>query len=220
MKMLYSIDVKVGRVIVIDNSGTNWELTTNPPHLPQIEYIRPASPLGYGGGINAGIVQSAEADWWMWASNDIVWEAGFLKTVIEKMNTNPFQDPILVTGGFVWGALNHEVIEKVGLIDEWSFYPIYYDDNDYLYRCKLAGVKQYDVWGITHGDGKHKGSMAINSSEELKQSNHKSFRENKNNYILKWGGEPGQERFVTPWATGYPLWYVKPDMKARARRMW
>lgn len=215
-RMLESVDHPVKQTIVVDNSCTGW--TTN-NHYP-IDYLHPVSGLGYGGAINAGIMQTADAPWWMWASNDVRWHPGALAEIAALMEG--YKKPRIVTGGFTWAAVNPALINTVGLIDEWSFFPIYYDDNDYQYRCKLAGIEWIEWWdkGTDHGDAGKPGSMTINSDPLLRKRNDVTFAENGKRYIEKWGGMPRKEVYKSPWNTGYPVWYTKPDITGRAKRIW
>jgi len=217
-RLLRSVDIPVEQVLIVDNSCSGY---TVPPDIAlPVGYIRPLTGIGYGGAINQGIMQTAPARWWMWASNDVEFHPGHLQTVAERMDVAT--SPTIITGGFTWAALNDLCLDAVGLVDEWSFFPIYYDDNDYHRRCDLAGVNWVEDWanGSNHGDGKHPGSMVINSDADIKRKNNGSFVENHQRYLEKWGGIPGQEVYETPWNSGLPLWYTRPEIRARARRMW
>ena len=216
-RMLRSIDHPVGSVLVVDNSCSGYEVPSD-IEVP-IQYLRPVNPIGYGGAINQGIMQNSHLMWWMWSSNDVVWHPGALAELDAAMTGHT--PARIVTGGFTWGALNHDLVNKVGLVDEWSFFPIYYDDNDYHYRCTLAGVEWVEWWdkGTDHGES-GKASMTINSSPALMNKNHSSFTENTNRYLAKWGGMPGKEVFKSPWDSGMPVWVTKPDITGRAQRLW
>jgi hypothetical protein len=126
-----------------------------------------------------------------------------------------------MTGGFTWAAINQAAVAKVGLVDDWSFFPIYFDDNDYHYRAHLARVEWSEiVGGWSHGDAQHTGSMTINSDPKAQKANHSSFEENKRRYIEKWGGMPGFEEYLSPWNTGWPVWVTQPDIAGRRDRTW
>jgi hypothetical protein len=215
-RMLRSVDVEVGHTLIFDN-GRNYEGI--PDDLRGTVVTPPLTSMGYGGSINFGIAQSPHAPWWMWASNDVEFLPGHLATVVERMQVT---SPRIVTGGFTWGAVNRALIDEVGLVDDWSFFPIYFDDNDFEYRCKLAGVEWIEDWatGSRHGDERHGASLTIQSDPKAMSDNGISFTENRLAYIAKWGGLPREERFTTPWDSGLPLWATRPNMAGRKSRTW
>lgn len=84
------------------------------------------------------------------------------------------------------------IFDKVGYIDV-NFYPAYYEDNDYVRRAIRAGVKSctadnsyyFHFWSRTI----HQGSGG---------SNNRYFTLNRNFYIIKWGGDFGEEKYEVP----------------------
>jgi GT2 family glycosyltransferase len=85
--------------------------------------------------------------------------------------------------------------DKIGPYDE-RFWPAYFEDNDYCYRLKLAGVPLMTVPGCGNN---HVGSatMATYNEDEMRE-HHARFDGCRNYYIQKWGGPPHGERFSTP----------------------
>lgn len=211
--MLASIDHPVGRTVIVDNSLTGWT-----SRAEGIEYIRPITGLGYPGGINAGISQTPEAPWWLFCNSDIVFGPGDLAAIAERMDGAT--GPRVVTGTdrrlrFAYGALNAACVSRVGLMDEWAFYPIYFDDDDYERRCHLAGVE----WVGFDGSISHAGSRSI-ADPGRAAANGRTFPANAQAYIAKWGGLPGSETFRRPYDMAAPLSFVRPDPAARAARRW
>ena len=101
-------------------------------------------------------------------------------------------------GGFIqatntWAAfiINKSVFEKVGDFDE-GFYPAYFEDNDYVYRMKLAKVAVSKKSELVPKNMKHSSSIAKDPALN------KNFLKLKKRYIEKWGGEPEREKFKTP----------------------
>jgi GT2 family glycosyltransferase len=220
-RMLASLDVEVERIVIIDNTPGH-DLDIGP-----YEYIRPVSPLGYSGGVNAGISQTPAAPWWLIASNDLVFSAGDLAAIVDRIEAA--RGPTVVTGStndsrllrWTYAAVNRAAVEAVGLVDEWDFFPIYYDDVDYQRRCQLGGVDWIEYDGrILHGEGGWEGSTTIKSSEAHRNANSRTFRENFERYCAKWGGPPGGETFASPYGLPVPLAFVRPDPAGRARRTW
>lgn len=83
--------------------------------------------------------------------------------------------------------------EKVGY-DDVSFWPNgYYADNDYGRRCDLLGVS---ACGLKEAAFFHFTSRTIHQSVSRDHGGY--FERNKQHYIAKWGGEPGQEKWNTP----------------------
>ena len=84
------------------------------------------------------------------------------------------------------------IFDKVGYIDV-NFYPAYYEDNDYVRRAIRAGVKSCTV---TNSFYFHFWSRTIH--QETGGSTNRYFSLNRNFYIIKWGGDFGQETYEIP----------------------
>jgi hypothetical protein len=211
-RMLKTVSAK--RTVIVDNGRLGMR------HAGA-EHIRPILNLGFSGSINAGIGQTPEAPWWMWASVDVEFTDADLINIIALMESAT--GPRVVTGDrsddrllrFAYAAINREAIEAVGLLDEWTFYPLYYEDDDYQYRCQLGGVE----WVEYNGAIKHQRSMTIRAPARA-MSNAATFPANARAYQSKWGGLPSSERFSRPWDLPVPLDYTRPDIAARAKRTW
>lgn len=86
--------------------------------------------------------------------------------------------------------------EKVGLFDE-NFRPAYYEDNDYDWRIKCAGLIREEVPAATFD---HIGSATMKSMrDERLVKHHQSFVDGGRYYRRKWGDMPGKER----WKSGF-----------------
>ena len=163
----------------------------------------------------------------MWVNNDIEFGPGDLAR-IEELITEA-DGPCVVTGdrrdsrflSFCYGAVNRAAVETVGLIDEWTFYPIYFGDNDYRYRCKLAGVEWVEFNGaIRHGDDGMTASATIRSSAQHSLANARTYPENQRRYIEKWGGPPDHETYQSPWDMPVPSDWTRIDIGGRRARIW
>jgi hypothetical protein len=212
--------------VIIDNSCEDYRVPNLPEydHL-QISYIRPIINIGYGGGLNAGISQTPDAPWWMFVNADVFFSPETLAQVEVAMTG--VSDPRFIATGtvnpFACGALNRALVEKVGLFDEWTFFPAYFEDNDYAYRMGLQGIEQVVLpIEVYHGDdiGPEHASATIRSSQHYADANNRTFVENRRRYVQKWGGEPRQETFTQPWHREVPLSHVEIDLAGRARRSW
>jgi GT2 family glycosyltransferase len=220
-RMIASIDSPVDRLIVVDNGLTGYTLPTRNPYVERVDYIRPILGLGYPGGINAGILQTPDARWWMWASNDLVFGPGDLAHVASLVESA--RSPRFVTGDLnddrllrnAYAAMNAATVDAVGLFDEWAFYPIYFDDNDYFRRCELGGIE----WVEYNGSISHDRSSTI-KDPHLAEQNSRTFQMNRDRYVAKWGGLPGHECYSRPYDLPVPLSYTAPDIAGRAVRTW
>lgn len=90
--------------------------------------------------------------------------------------------------------INKRCWEEVGEFDT-GFFPAYFEDNDYHYRIKLAGLK-----AIVYPPAMfyHYGSRTQNESNPTPIVASIRFEANRAYYIEKWGGAPGGERFKVP----------------------
>jgi GT2 family glycosyltransferase len=80
---------------------------------------------------------------------------------------------------------------KVGKFDE-NFFPAYFEDNDYFRRMLLADVPI--IFNGMLNPAIYRNSMTIQKTPELNNG----FEKNRQYYISKWGGQPTQETFGTP----------------------
>jgi GT2 family glycosyltransferase len=69
------------------------------------------------------------------------------------------------------------------------------DDNDSHYRIKLAGYEAYQI-----GEAKinHKGSQTQNADPNKPVVTSQMFEKNREYYSRKWGGWPGDEKYIRP----------------------
>jgi GT2 family glycosyltransferase len=90
--------------------------------------------------------------------------------------------------------LNPIALERLGCFDE-NFYPAYCEDQDYARRAALAGLEEGNC-----GDTEvfHAGSTAILTDYALRKQNEVSQSLNQAYYRRKWGGDPGTERYSSP----------------------
>lgn len=87
---------------------------------------------------------------------------------------------------------NPECYKAIGGFD--TNFSAYFSDNDWYHRCDLAGWERINT-GIEVG---HIGSQTINSDPKLQFMNSQTFPLYSYYYSLKWGGEPGHEKYLFP----------------------
>lgn len=83
--------------------------------------------------------------------------------------------------------------EKVGYADV-SFWPNgYFEDNDYGRRCDLLQIK---ACGLKEAAFFHFTSRTIHQNVSRDHGGY--FNRNREHYVAKWGGSPGEEKWNTP----------------------
>ena len=217
-RMLGTIREPIERGLLVDNRRDR------PADLEVPDAFRVAVPpfqsFGWGGSLNMGISQLADAPWWAWCTNDIQLGPDTLPRLERGMATAG-GTPLVITHRWAIGALNRTAVQRVGLFDEWSYHPIYFEDTDYAYRCSLAGVEvRVDDLDVTEGADGFEHSVTTQSDPDLASANNRTWRLNEDAYVAKWGGLPGHERFTTPWGVDLPSWATRPDLDARVARAW
>lgn len=177
--------------------------------------IRNASPnvhfynYGYNRGLaaswNEGLHHAYEdgADIALIANDDAYCNPGDVDRIAEYALAHP--DAYMVDGqgydvrdnrydpmGLSLAAINRSGLEKIGYFDE-NYFPIYFEDIDWHYRAKLAGLKFVttpDTYVVHHGSK----SLTVTPAN----LHHLTFSLNKAYYVRKWGGEVNQEQFTSP----------------------
>lgn len=112
-------------------------------------------------------------------------------------NPTVFDDP--ECPDFSCFMIRAETYEVVGSFDE-NFIPAYFEDNDYHRRINLMGYKAVNYGGAPFY---HFGSLTQNLEGPVCTSD--MFVGNRSYYASKWGGEPGQEQYATPFNKGGSL---------------
>lgn len=80
--------------------------------------------------------------------------------------------------------------ETIGEFDE-NFFPAYFEDCDYKYRAKLAGVA---IHKILRGPARFVSSGTVQKDKSILAHSEKNLAY----YISKWGGEFGKETYTQP----------------------
>lgn len=104
-------------------------------------------------------------------------------------------DIIVSEKGFCSFILSRNGFFELHGFDE-NFYPVYFEDNDFMYRAKLANMN------VLHTDFLNPKVFRNSMTLHKDKSTNSRFMDNKNYYEQKWGGEPGKETYVRP----FPNW--------------
>lgn len=106
---------------------------------------------------------------------------------------NKTLDSYTISHGYSFFVLNKVAIDTVGFFDQ-NFWPAYYEDNDYDYRCRLSGLKPE----FCETKSTHIGSNSLRVDAKLRSTHNNTFRLNGEYYVRKWGGGPNRETYKSP----------------------
>jgi GT2 family glycosyltransferase len=208
-KMLASIDVPVGRTVIVDNG----EVVDS---RDRATVICPGHNLGVAASWNLVIRTTPDAPWWAMVNFDLVFAPGDLARLAEHMDASigPL-GMVALLGTFSAFGIDRAAIDRAGLFDE-NLYPAYMEDNDFDYRCRLAGVPMAGLpAGLSHDI-----SSTIRSSDAYRRENARTFPLNAAYYQEKWGGPPRSEVFTTPFNAGGDLRSWRLDLNRIAAQSW
>lgn len=194
-RALASVDVPVGRVMVIDNSWDGLTFDVPPALQPVLDVVVPGANLGFGGSVNHVIRSEPRGPWWCIANADVEFAPGDLARLAGEMEQGAGW--VGITDWRVFG-LSAGAVERVGFWDE-NYHPAFVEDCDYERRCDLAGVERWFIEGATS----HVRSVSIRSDQRYARHNARTHAANLAYHAAKWGGPPrGGERFTTPFDSG------------------
>jgi GT2 family glycosyltransferase len=186
-RMLESVDVDTAETLVILNGDPDDTRAMLRGRL--VTYIDPGFNLGVAASWNFIIRARPAAPWWLIVNADIEFGSGDLARLVDVMEDPAPQLACLYEFGAF--AINQAAVDLVGWFDE-NFHPIYFEDNDYRWRCKLAGVPVKQLLSHT----RHENSATIASG--FARHNERTFPRNLDYYVAKWGGPPNQETVTAP----------------------
>lgn len=175
-------------------------------------------------GVNRGLANSfndtlviaytAGAQMVINSNDDSLWSEGDLDRLIACTASQPQQYAVTCLGshagrpiedmGYCAVAFNPIAWERLGCFDQ-NFFPAYFEDTDYGRRAEVAGFPKVVCEGTFV---QHKGGT-IYKNEALREQNHKTFVRNRDYYLAKWGGLPGQETLLNPF--GQFSLYIAPE---------
>ncbi len=186
--MIGSIDEEVQTLLVIDNGGRVPEdFPAHVVHLPH--------NIGVGASWNLVFQLTPRAPWWLIVNDDVAFGPGDLARLSSVMDDEEAKIAMLL--GFAAFAINQAALEKTGFFDG-NLHPGYCEDNDMTWRAKLVGVPLVEV----EGHLEHEGSATIRGHPLYMSQNGTTFPQNLSYYHSKWGGNPGQEIYETPFNKG------------------
>jgi GT2 family glycosyltransferase len=210
------------KILLIDNKPTKeskeWlKFATTNPHIEAFQF---PENLGVAASWNLGI-KHAQTQWnsdiYVILNNDIVLQEGTIDTMIEELMKpncalisatdvcSKISEPCTIhtykvsnkhelteAPEFSCFALKRNTVDTIGYFDP-NFYPAYFEDNDYHHRLKLAGLKALKTNQAVYY---HYGSRTMKQDDDIKALCNNGYAINREYYIDKWGGLPGEEKGV------------------------
>ena len=182
-RMLASWDHPTGHLLIVDNSGRGVEVPDGP--WSRVTVLPMPSNIGVAAAWNLGVKCLPEVPWWLFCSDDVVWPEGSLGQLASVSGT----EWVSLCGGS-WAAftVGASVVDHVGLFDE-RFYPAYFEDDDYRWRCERAGVDvRHESVTRLHEPARtlHTPGAGFDRSRSL-AANESLFREKRSTGDAGWG---------------------------------
>lgn len=180
-------------VIIVDNGNQNIE-----PFLKTHGILYHLIENDFNEGVSGSWNQLANYAFYLLKYNCIWIVNDDIVLGKEENDMMKFAERVIFENHFVaqdgtWCSfmLPERIFMEVGEFDE-EIYPAYFEDNDYAYRLKLANK--------THHHDKALNPVVYRNSMTLAKdySFNRNFEVNRAYYKRKWGGEPEQETFTTP----------------------
>lgn len=190
--------VPPSRIAVIDNSCGKF-----------IEYMQereaPENLIVINPSMNLGVAESWNAfmrtfnDFVILSNDDVVFRQDTLEKLVGAAMTHAdtgfFYPHAQTDNAYSLFLLRNWLYETIGDFDA-SFFPAYFEDNDWDYRRRLGNHKIMKVDGCFYD---HVGSSTLKLFTQQERNQHDaSFRKNRAYYLRKWGGEPGMESYTEP----------------------
>ena len=184
----YLTDFKDTDIHIIDNGNQN--LT----HLEENENIYVHNQME-----NIGVAASwnklckiifTKQDWALLINDDVY--LGYGRSRVHM--AMEMSEVGIVQSEINWSVLliNKDLYEYIGEFDE-GFYPAYFEDSDYMYRMKLAGILHEVNHWLNPIDAKV--SQTYEKAPDLVNL---AMRFNRQRYIDKWGNVPLLEKYKSP----------------------
>lgn len=182
----YFEDFKQTEIVICDNGGQ--EIITRENNFV---IYKPEKNLGVSGSWNMimDYADKVKATHVLMLNDDI-----YLGKSEEEINTIiRLWKPEFLCTELNWCSfiLSVDAYKKIGKFDE-NFFPAYFEDNDYFRRMMLLNIPI--VMNAMLNPIIYRNSMTILKTPELNNG----FEKNRQYYISKWGGQPTQETFSTP----------------------
>ena len=179
------------KLFIVDNGSQEFCIPENIQGKTIVH--RPGKNLGVAGSWNY-MMRSAFIEHgidYLFLLNDDIVLGKTKQTILETITRNP--EARLISGGYYWSAimLRKDIVDSVGYFDE-TFYPAYYEDDDFSYRCSILQIPM--VTDTALSPSVKRSSETIKKDRTLEGGSHKNHLY----YIKKWGGDCHKEKFNVP----------------------
>lgn len=183
----YFIDFKENHIFIIDNG--NQEIIKRDENF---EILKSNINLGVAKSWNLILEKAIELEYpRVLILNDDIYLGKNSEEIKFLIDSLYHTDLIHSQKNFCAFILTTFAYKLYGGFDE-SFYPAYFEDNDFKYRLKLEGgyIKESNVLDPEV----YRNSMSIKKNIDLNSN----FQKNEYRFIQKWGGLPNEELFTKP----------------------
>ena len=182
----YFEDFKDTEIFIVDNG--NQQIITREE---KFAIYRPESNLNVSGSWNVILdyADKINATHVLMLNDDVVLgrTEHEIKMLIKNNPEVPFINSLMNWCSFI---LTIDGYKEIGGFDE-SYFPNYFNDNDYCYRMRLLGLERLNTSFLNPVI--YRNSMTIAKDPSLNNR----FMEYRQNYINKWGGLPMEEKYLT-----------------------
>jgi GT2 family glycosyltransferase len=182
----YFEDFKDTEIFIVDNG--NQQIITREE---KFAIYRPESNLNVSGSWNVILdyADKINATHVLMLNDDVVLgrTEHEIKMLIKNNPDVPFINSLMNWCSFI---LTIDGYKEIGGFDE-SYFPNYFNDNDYCYRMRLLGLERLNTSFLNPLI--YRNSMTIAKAPSLNNR----FMEYRQNYINKWGGLPMEEKYLS-----------------------
>lgn len=199
---LGSMDVAPHHILIVDNSPTSFCKKYEDRGF-QIVYA--PENIGVSRAWNIGL--KANCDWTFLVSIAACFPNGFSEVLAQMADANEYC--FLTSMSWHCNAISKKLVYEIGHFDE-NFYQAYYEDTDYYYRMKLAGIDYKVISDIP--------AYALTIANSLNVGLYVNFKALGDYYKKKWGGNPGCETFTQPFNGHNP--YRNEDIPKADLKYW
>jgi len=165
--VLDSLDYPIKKLIILDQSGEQGWSPTKPECVEELIVWNFPHAMGVSTSWNTIIKATPFASHWILLNDDIEFPPGSLAILAEQAQANTDKVVIPSVARFSAFSIGEGVIAKLGLFDE-QFFPMYYEDTDYLHRCWHTKTEILEIDCVVH----HDTSSTINKDGYAEQNAH------------------------------------------------
>jgi hypothetical protein len=142
--VLDSLDYPIDKLIILDQSGKQGWKPAKPDCVEELIVWNFPHAMGVSTSWNTIIKATPFASHWILLNDDIQFPPGSLAKLAKEAAENTDKVVIPRQARFSAFSIGDQVITKLGLFDE-RFFPMYYEDTDYLHRCWHHKVEIYEI---------------------------------------------------------------------------